>query len=222
MEVPGDSVSVVEHAEHTDPFVEAGVLNGDARSDRQGLSECLVLVAEIVSADFVGEIQVAVDHRTDSDGDAEEGFHGRVVSGESVAVGMGAEVLEAQWCGIGDQHAEHPSSGRAGTDRLFLGVAQSNGDKRLEASPCLIEHTEGAIASVDERTCLFDEVAEQDRKLDGGFDHEDGVDETQELGRILNVVIRHGLNRSYQRRLDSAGRWHVDWTSVERWHNGVP
>ena len=163
MEVPGDSVSVVEDAEHTDPFVEAGVLDGDPRCDRQGLSECLVLVAEIVSANFVGEIEVAIDHRADSDGDAEEGFHGRVVSRESVTVGMGAEILEAQWCGIGDEHAQHPSSGRASTDRLFLGVAQSDGDKRLEAGPCLIEHTESAIASVDERTRLFDEVAEQDR-----------------------------------------------------------
>ena len=116
-----------------------------------------------------------------------------MVSWESITVGMGAEVLEAQGRGFGNEHAQHPSSSRASTDRLFLGVAQSNGDKRFEAGPCLIEHTQGAIASVDERTRLFDEVAEQDRKLDGGFDHEDGVDQTQELGRILNVVIRHDL-----------------------------
>ena len=64
MEVPGDSVSVVEDAEHADPFMEAGVLNGDPRCDRQGLSKRLVLLAELVSADFVGEIQVAVDHRS--------------------------------------------------------------------------------------------------------------------------------------------------------------
>ena len=176
--------------------METGVLNGDPRRNRQGLSECLVLVAELVGTDFVGEIEIAIDHRSDSDGDAEEGFHGRVVRRESVAVGMGAEVREAQGRGFGDQHAQHPSSGRASTDRLFLGIAQSDGDERLEASPCLIEHAESAIASVDERTGLFDEVAEQDGQLDGGFDHEDGVDETQELRRILNVVIRHDLNRS--------------------------
>ena len=92
MQVPGDSVSVVEDAEHADPLMETGVLNGDPGRNSQGLSECLVLVAELVSADFVGEIEVAVDHRSDSDGDAEEGFHGRVVRRESVAVGMSAEI----------------------------------------------------------------------------------------------------------------------------------
>ena len=95
MEVPGDSVSVVEDTQYADPFMKAGVLDGDAGCDRQCLSECLILLAELVSTHFVGEIEVAIDHGAGSDGDAEEGLHGRMVSGKPVTVGMAAEVLEA-------------------------------------------------------------------------------------------------------------------------------
>ena len=93
---------------------------------------------------------------------------------------------------------------------MFFGVSQSNGDKRIEPGTCLVEHTQCAVASIDERTRLFDKVTEQDRELDGGFDHEDGVDETQKLGRILNVVIRHELIVAFSgvsTHLPPAGQW---------------
>jgi hypothetical protein len=80
MEIPGNSVSVVEDTQDADPFMKAGVLDGDAGCDRQCLSERLVLLAELVSAHFVGEIQVAINRGAGSDGDAEEG-HSKGLAG---------------------------------------------------------------------------------------------------------------------------------------------
>ena len=45
------------------PVVEPGVLDGDAGRQRQGLGHGLVLVAELVGAALVGQVEVAVDRR---------------------------------------------------------------------------------------------------------------------------------------------------------------
>jgi two-component system, NarL family, response regulator DevR len=192
VQIPGDAVPVVEDTEHTDPIMEACVLDCDACCQRQCLGQCLVLIAEVVGTEFIGEIEVAVDLVADSDGNAEERLHGRVASREPITVRVAPEVVEAQGYRLGDEEAKDPSSSWARSDGLFLGVAQSDGQELLEAGPCFIEHPQGAVAGVDQGTRLFDQVAEYDGKLDVCLDHEDGIQQPPELGRIINVAIRHG------------------------------
>ena len=48
------------------PFVEAGVLHGDARGNGEGLDDRLIVVGELLLPDLVGQVQVPVDAVTAS------------------------------------------------------------------------------------------------------------------------------------------------------------
>ena len=132
VEVPGDAVTVVEHAHDADAVVEPGVLNGDARGEREGFGEGLVLVGELGRTLFVGQVEVAVDVVSDTDGDAQEGGHGRVPRREPVAARVLFEVPEAQRFGFGDQKPQHaPARGALPDDLLFV-LTEPDGDELFE------------------------------------------------------------------------------------------
>ena len=120
--------------------MEAGILDGDTRRQGKGLGKGLIFFAELLGADLVSEIEIAVDRGADTDGNAEKRLHVRMAGWEAVAVGMVTKIRQAQWYRLGDHHAQHPPAGRAGTDRLFFGVAQPDSHELLEGGPRLIEH----------------------------------------------------------------------------------
>ena len=77
---------------------------------------------------------------------------------------------------------------------LLLVVAQADGEELLELRSGLIEDPEGPVAGIDQGAGLLDDVAEQDRELDVGLDHEDGVHESPELDRVLDSLVGHRLS----------------------------
>ena len=150
VEIAGDAVAVVEDAHDADAVVEPGVLNGDARGEREGFGKGLVLVGELGRTLLVRQVEVAVDVVSDTQRDAQEGGHGRVPGREAVAARVLFEVLEAQRLGFGDQEPEHAPARWALPDDLLFGVTEPDGDELFEPGAGLVEDSEGGVAGTDE------------------------------------------------------------------------
>ncbi len=196
VEVSGDAVPIVKDTEDPHPIVQPRVLDGNTCRERQCLGHGLVLVAEFLGPLLVGEVEIAVDGPARPDGKPEERLHRGVVFGESIAVGVLDQVLQTQWFGIGDEEPENTPPRGATTYPYFLLVAQSDGQELLEPGTGFVEDAQSAVASINQGTRLFNQVAEKDRQIDIGLDHEHGVHQAAELGRTVDTSIRHPRDRS--------------------------
>ena len=77
---------------------------------------------------------------------------------EPIAVGVGVQVGQPERLGIGDEEAEYAASGRARADAPLLFVSQSDRQELIEGGAGLVEDSERAVAGLDQRTGLGDEV----------------------------------------------------------------
>ena len=147
VQVPGQPVAVLVHRDLAGALVEPGVLHGDAGGDGQGLDDHLVVPGELVGADLVRQVQVAVDAVPDPDGRAEERGHGRVPGGEPRAGGVVGDHPDADRAGVGHEHAEDPLAGGEGPLQeppLVLGVESGGQEVDGGAAP-LVQHAEGPV-----------------------------------------------------------------------------
>ena len=102
VEVPRDPVPVFQHAQQAHRCVESVVLNRHTSGQGQCPHHELVLFAESVGVHFVGQVEIPIDLSSDPYGNSEKRVHRWVMSRVPVAVGMGAKIIQAQSCGIGD------------------------------------------------------------------------------------------------------------------------
>ena len=105
VEIPSNTVPVIENAERPHSLVQAMVLDCDARCQREGLRQRLVLVAESFGTDLVGEIEVAKDLVSNPQRDPKKRGHRGMVRGKPVTIGMLADPSHTQRHGVGDQEA---------------------------------------------------------------------------------------------------------------------
>ena len=86
--------------------VGARVVDDEAGGAGEGLDQLLVLLAELLAAALLGEVEVAEDRAPDAHRHPEEGRHRRVVGREADGPGVGREVDQAQARRVLDDDAE--------------------------------------------------------------------------------------------------------------------
>jgi hypothetical protein len=127
--------------------MEPRVLDGDARSEGQRSDKCLVLSCELGPANLVGQIEIAVDLVSDLDRHPQERGHRRIVERETEALGVGADIGQAQRVGIGDEKPEHPESFGAGSDALLLLGVETHGDELGQGRPFVVQDADRPVPS---------------------------------------------------------------------------
>ena len=141
--------------------------------------------------DLVRQVEVPVDLVAHLDRHAEERPHGRVVRREAEALGMAADVRDAQLLRVCDQQSQDATARRAGTDvRLLLG-GEPDRDELREGLLVLGQHAQCAVARAGHGTGLLDDVAQDLWQFEVGLDEQGGLEDPPELGRILNRTERH-------------------------------
>ena len=114
-----------------------------------------------------------------------------MVGRESKALGIAAEVGQAERLGVGDEKAENPLSGGTGPySGLFVRI-QPDRDELGQGGAAIIEHSERPIAGSGHGTGLFDHVAEEYRQLEIPFNEQGCLENPPEFCRILDGAIRH-------------------------------
>ena len=116
--MPPDRDTVDRRPAH--PVMEAGVLDRNAGGLRERSDQRLVVESELGPPDLLGQVEVPVHLVAQLDRRPEEGGHRRVVGREAEAVGMVADLRDAQRPWVGDEQPEDTATCRAGTDPGLL------------------------------------------------------------------------------------------------------
>ena len=98
-------------------LVEPGVLDRHRGLRREQLRQLLVLLAEVLAARLLGQVEVAVGDAAEQDRDAEEAAHRRVVAREADRARVVGDVVQAERARLADQHAEDAAPARQVADR---------------------------------------------------------------------------------------------------------
>jgi hypothetical protein len=112
---------------------------------------------------------------------------------------MGAKIIQAQSCGIGDEESKDPTTRGTGPDLSFLLVAQSDRHKLVQGCAGLVQDPERPEAGLDQIARLLNQVAQQFRQVYIGFNHKDGGHQSLKLGSVIYPSIRHWQNRTQDR-----------------------
>ena len=191
VQVASHPVPVLIDGRTSDPVMEAGVLDRDAGRQRQRADERLVVVGELRPADLVGQVEVAVHLVAHLDRHPEEGRHGRVVGREAEAVGMLADLVDAErlrsamssprtprpvgrWPMVVSSSSERPDRDEIGQGLLLL-----------------VEHAQRPVACPGHGACLLDDMAQDLGQLQVRLDQQRRLEHPAQLGRILNPAERH-------------------------------
>jgi len=191
VKVAGDPLPVLDEDHLGQASMEAGILDGDAGGTSQSHHKLLVNVAEDLGGRLIGQVEVAEDLVADPDRDSEERVHRRVVRREPVAVGMLFEVGEAQRLGIQDQQTEDALPMGQVADGLVGLVIEPHGEELRELGLGLVEHAEGAVASVNQLHGGGHDPVQDRRQIKAGTDRHDGVEKLAE--RPGTGVLRHAV-----------------------------
>ena len=216
VEIPRNTVTVIEHAERPHALVQAMVLNRDACCQGKRFGQRLVLVAESFGTDLVGQIEVAKDLVSNLQRNPKKRRHRGMVRGKPVTVGMLADPSQTQVHGVGDQEPEDATTGRTGADGTLLLLVQPDGQELLEAGARFVEHAESAIAGADQRTGFRDHGPEQMGQIDVICDQEDRSQEPLKLLGIAHPRVGHPPEPS-----DGSLRSPACRPTLRRWHNGL-
>ncbi len=100
-----------------------------------------------------------------------------MVGRKAVAFRMRVQICQPQGLGLGDQATEDASTHGPSSDLLLFFPLQAGRDELGQAATFVIEHPEGAVTGVGHRTCFFDDVAQQSRKIEVCFDEEGGLED---------------------------------------------
>ena len=109
---------------------------------------------------------------------------------EPVAVRALREIGQAQRLGFDDQRAQNTPAAGAGSDGEFLIRLEADGEELVERRAVLAQHAECPVTGIDERTCLSDQVAEDDRKAQFSLHHEHRLYEPPELDGVVDLIER--------------------------------
>ena len=115
------------------------------------------------------------------------GWFGR----EAEAVGMTADLGDAQRPRVGDEQAEDAPARRAGPDPGLLLGGEPDGDEVRQGLLLLVEHPQRAVARAGHGARLLDDVAQDLGQLEVGLDQQRRLEHPAELGRILDRAEWH-------------------------------
>ena len=128
VQVSRDPLAIVEERELLDMLMEASVLDRDPRGARQRNRDGLVACGERTTP-LLGEVEIAEDRVTSTDGHAQERSHRRVTGRESDRVRVRLELLEAQRPRVADDEPKDATTARGMPDPECHGGVDSLGDE---------------------------------------------------------------------------------------------
>ncbi len=172
--------------------MEAGVVDGQRGGGRQAEGQLLVDVGEPVPVHLVGEIEVPERLAPDVEGHTQKARHRWVTGRETEALGVLAEVGEADGPGVDDQEAEDAVTLRQLADAGPLRVVEPDGNELCEVGLGRIEDPEGRVASAHQLAGRLHDVAEHDGEVQIRCDRHDRVEEASKLSRS---GVPHGPHR---------------------------
>ena len=114
-----------------------------------------------------------------------------MVRGEAEAVGMVADLRDAQRLGVGDEQPEDAPTRRAGTDGRLLLLGEPDRDEFREGLLLLVEHAERPVARAGHGPRLLDHVAQDLGQFQVRLDQQRRLEHPPQLGRILDRTERH-------------------------------
>ena len=142
---------------------------------------------------LVGEVEVPEHRPPHGHGDAEERPHRRMARREAEAVGMGPEVGEAKWPGIGDEQAEDPVTLGQLADVGSCLLVDPHSEEVGQEGARRVKDAEGAVASVGQRRRSIDDVLQDGEEIQVGTDRDHGVEKlTEAPGRAGADVLHRG------------------------------
>ncbi len=170
VQVARHPLTVLEDGELAHTLLQAGVLDGNARSCGESDRDLLVRGGEVAAATLLGEVQIAEHAVLDAHRHAEEGAHRRVALREPEALRMAAQVAEPQGPRFADEHAENAPPHRVMADPTNGLLVRALGDELDETDLLNIgsrpQDTEGRVLSVDELARAADDAPQDDRESD--------------------------------------------------------
>ena len=149
VQVPANPVPLVDDRQLLDLLVEAGVLDRDARMQRERLDQRLVIGAELGRTLLVRQVQTPDDLALDSHGNAQERLHRRMFGREAEALGVGGDGRDPIRPVLPDDQPQQPSAAGEVADGLSLLVADPARDE-LGDQPRLVDNAESGILRGDE------------------------------------------------------------------------
>ncbi len=170
--------------------METRVFNRDGRTRSEQYRDGFVLRAELVHADFLGEVEITEHLAPCDDWHAQKRTHGRVVWRETVALRVVVDVGCPNGRRLADHEAEQPTAAREVPDRITLGLTDP---RRYELDQ------RGAVGTQDAQrriTCSHN--------LPGGID--DPLEHALQgmLGENLHTGCEQALEPlAYSRNLDA-------------------
>jgi hypothetical protein len=191
MEVPSDSVSIVEHTHYPNAVVQPVVLDRDARRFGERIDEGLVLVSEVGTVLLVSQIKVAVDIVSDTQWHAQEGRHLWMTWREAITTRVIRHIGKPQWDGFFDEDAQHAITPGNVSDSSLLGGAKPHRYELLEAGVALVEDAEGRVAGAHERPSFLHEMAEQVREFDVCCNPEDCCHQAAQFLGVIHARVGH-------------------------------
>ena len=96
---------------------------------------------------------------------------------------MLADVGQAERLGVDNQEPEDPEALREGADAGAGLVVDADRDELREAGAGIVEHTQCAVAGVDERDRALDDPLEHRGDVEVGTDRQDGVEQLTKAPR---------------------------------------
>ncbi len=146
-------------------LVKPGVLDGDRGVGREHDRDLFVLVAELVSADLLGEVQVADGSLSAVDRHAEKGVHRCVMRWHPGELGMRRKVLDADGTRVGDEQAEQ-SVTRGWLPQLCpLGIVDAARDEPLQMITVCVQHTQRGEPGPDHHAGRFHDLRQHGVEL---------------------------------------------------------
>ena len=120
---------------------------------------------------FLGEVEIAPYLAADQKRDAEEGVHGRMADGESVGLGVRADVGQPQGPRIVDQHAQHAAAAGEVADLLLRLAVDAEGQEALQRPPIRSEHADRRVARFGQLGGSFEHATENGLEIEVGDEY---------------------------------------------------
>ena len=174
-------------------LVQPSVLDRHSGLRRKQLRKLRVLVAEVLSARLLGQVQVPIRDTAKDDRHAEERLHRRMVVRKPDRARVVGDVVEPQRLRVADQDAEDAAPMRQIADR-GVGVRIDPGrQEALERLPSPVDHAESCVASVGDLRGSLDDPLQQrvERKL--GAERDAGVHENAQTAELVRFAAHRSI-----------------------------
>ena len=174
-------------------LVQPGVLDRYCGLRRQQLRQLGILVAEVLSARLLGQVQVPVRDPAKDNRHPEERLHRGMVRWEADRARVVGDVVQPQRLRVPNQDAEDAAPVRRVTDRGMRVGIDPGRQEPLQRLARSVDHAESCVAGVGDLGGRLDDPLQQriERKL--GAERDAGVDENAQAAQLICFAAHRSI-----------------------------